>query len=624
MFLRSDESQVSRRKFVRRAILLGGLQAVGFGLLGTRLYQLQVMQGPLYTPLAERNRIAEFALSPLRGRIVDRFGNVISSSKVIYSCFITPSLAGDVIKVLEALSRIIPLSAQQQQQIVARSRQSQPNRPILVASDLSWEQAAQANIHTPLLPGVEIEVAGERQYFGGVTMGHLIGHLGGVSKFALDDSPAMRIPGAKVGKSGVELGMESVLAGHAGLVRREVDARGKVIRQISRFEPTRGRDVVLSIDMEFQARLIEHISSFRRAAAAVIDATSGDVIGLASTPGYDPGRLMKELSSRDWRHIKQKRDAPMLNRAAQGIYPPGSTFKMVTALAALEAGVISPWEQINCKGSVQIARQKFRCWNRSGHGLCNMHRALRESCDCYFYEISLRVGMKRIAQMAYKLGLGRVYENGLADQYPGLIPDADWKQAELGVGWYTGETLHASIGQGYVQTTPLQLAVMTARLATGRKLKPHFAREMWTPRPPAGPFLDVNIEHMQLVRRAMWAVVNEQGGTGMHARLEVPGFQMFGKTGTSQVSRLSSRISHDKLKWRLRDHALFVGYVADNQAPRYAVAVVVEHGGSGGKTAAPLAREIVESVLAMEHRFGRKQDVWVASEQFEVRNSNRG
>ncbi|MEO1609588.1 MAG: penicillin-binding protein 2 [Pseudomonadota bacterium] len=611
MFLQTGESKKIRRKFARRAILLGGLKAIGFGMLGTRLYQVQVMEGQLYSPLAERNRISEFALAPLRGQIIDRFGRIISRSKVIYRCFITPSLAGDVAQVLTALAEIVPLTHDQQRQIVMRSQKLQPNRPILIASDLNWEQVAQANIHAPLLPGIEIEMAGERQYYGGISMGHLVGYVGSVTKFALDDKPALRIPGAKIGKSGVELGMENTLAGHAGLVRREVDARGRVVRQMSRIEPIRGRDVVLSVASEFQARLMVHLSRFRQAAAVVLDTRSGDVIGMASTPGYNPGTLMSPLPLKKWRRLKQMHNAPMLNRAVRGGYPPGSTFKMVTALAALEAGVIRPGEQIDCNGFVQISGRKFHCWQRSGHGLCNLHRALSESCDAYFYEISRRAGIKRIAEMAYKLGLGQVYDNGLVGQNPGLIPDANWKRAERGADWYTGETLLAAIGQGYVQTTPLQLAVMTARLATGRVLNPHFAREMGTPRPTAGGSLDISSGHMQHIRRAMWAVVNENGGTGPLAQIKRPGFVMFGKTGTSQISSLSSRIPHEKLRWHLRDHSLFVGYITDASGPRFALSVIVEHAGSGGKTAAPLALEIAESALAIEDRLGSRRDIWV-------------
>ncbi len=615
MFLRPGESEKTRNSFTRRAVLLGGVQLACFAALGGRLYQLQVMEGQLYEPLANRNRLSAYTLAPLRGRILDRQGRVLAGTEEVFRCYVTPSLAGNVRDILEALSGFIRLDSEEKDRILARARRQAPNLPIIVADRLTWEQVAQANVHAPWLPGVQIEIAGRRTYDAGRALGHIVGYVGAVERFALDDRPALRVPGFKVGKTGVEHGMDAVLSGLEGTVRREVDAHGRVVRQISRVEPTRGKDVVLSISSGMQERLLARLSRYRRASCVVVDAETGAVIAMASNPSADVGRLTRPDAVKEWQRMRQRRDDPLFNRTVQGLYPPGSTFKMVTALAALEAGVINGRERINCGGFVKIARRKFRCWSRGGHGPCDMHRALRESCDVYFYEISQRVGMQRIAEMAHKLGLGEVFDNGLAGQRAGLIPDADWKRAEKGIGWYTGETLHASIGQGYVQTNPLQLAVMTARLASGRSVEPHLARELASPAPPAARRLDIDGQHLNMVRRAMLAVVNEAGGTGKRARLETPGFILAGKTGTSQVTRLSSRFSTFALKWHLRDHALFVGYVQElaSGRPRFALSVIVEHGGSGGKVAAPLALDVAQDVLSMHGQLPASRDFWLAS-----------
>ena len=433
----------------------------------------------------------------------------------------------------------------------------------------------------------------------------------------------MRLPGIRVGKTGVERGMDDALRGQAGAVEQEVDARGHVIRQLSRREARTGRDVQLTIDRSMQARILSRLSAHRRASSAVIDTDTGEMIALASTPVYIPTGLTEGISEKRWRRLQRSSDHPMLNRAIQGLYPPGSTFKMVTALAAIEAGVIRPGDKIHCSGAVKIGRQRFRCWNRGGHGPCNLHRALRESCDVYFYEIARKTGMDCIARMAERLGLGQRFSLGLSAQEKGLLPTPDWKRATYGSGWYTGETLLAGIGQGYVLTTPLQLAVMTARLATGRKVNPTLAYEIGNEPTDKFSRLDVNAKSLGLIRRAMHAVVSEGAGTGRRASLGSGRFTLAGKTGTSQVTRLSSRVSTSRLPWRLRDHALFVGYVHDEflGKPSFAIATIVEHGGSGGKAAAPLTRQIAMDVIA--HRFGHDDELMVHHAAAMSRNSQR-
>jgi len=458
---------------------------------------------------------------------------------------------------------------------------------------------AQVSVRAPQLPGVEPELVGQRRYFHGREMGHIVGHVGSVERFALDDDPILRLPGMRVGKIGVEHDMEARLRGQGGYVKREVDARGRVVRALERVEPKRGDDVVVSIDTALQARILRIMSRVRQGAAVVMRCDTGELVAMASWPTANVSDLGEGVTQAEWDKLNKRRGDPLFNRTIRGLYPPGSTFKMVTALAALEAGETSLYERINCTGTHVYADQKFRCWNRGGHGPCNLHRAIRESCDVYFYEIAKRVGMTKLADMAERFGLGQVYDgSGLAFQKEGIVPTPSWKRGRFGKGWLGGETLLAGIGQGYMSATPLQLAVMTARLATGEAVRPT-AIAADDGGDAAFGNVGVDPRHLRAVQRAMRAVVHEGAGTGKRASMSAYGFEVAGKTGTSQVTRLSSFRSQRSLRWRHRDHALFVSYFP-LKAPKYAVSVIVEHGESGGRTAAPLARDVMAAVVEFD------------------------
>jgi penicillin-binding protein 2 len=584
-----------RRRFTRRAWLLGGLQGVCFAALAARLYELQIRDGRVYAPLADDNRITMQGLPPLRGRIFDRRGRVLADDINVFQARIIPALTPGLHQTLEAFSEIHPLSQEDRERILKRARLQSKNLPILLADDLDWNAVSRINIAAAVLPGVTTVVAGHRHYSGGIAMGHLTGHTGPVARYALDDDPVLRLPGFRVGKTGLEAGLDGRLRGRPGWVRREVNARGHVVRELDRREPVHGHDVAITIDRDIQESIRQRLKHHRCAAAVVLHADTGEIAAMVSVPGYDPAVLDDGISHADWRKLARARDNPLLDRTVQGQYAPGSTFKMVTALAALEAGVISPRDVVRCPGYVELAGTRFRCWNRSGHGDCSLHRGLRESCDVYFYTLARRTGSSRIAEMGRTLGLGQTFAIGLDAQEPGLLPDPDWKRGRYGKPWFDGETLLAGIGQGYVLTTPMQLAVMTARLATGRAIVPTLTRPIDPPSPPNKP-LPISVAHMARVRRAMSAVVNEPAGTGRKARAQIAGVHILGKTGTSQVTRLSSQRARDHLPWHLRDHSLFVGAIADDR-PRYVAAVIVEHAGSGGKVAAPLARDILTDVF---------------------------
>ena len=400
--------------------------------------------------------------------------------------------------------------------------------------------------------------------------------------------------------------MEAELRGIGGQAQIEVDARSRFVRRIGETAPLPGRDVRVTVDTKFQAQVMARLArDGRPGACVVLDCETGEVRAMASTPSFDAGQLSGAQSKAAWQAVSANKDKPLLNRAIAGQYPPGSTFKMVTALAGLDAGSLTVKEKIECWGDVTIAGHMFRCWNRKGHIASDLHRALRESCDCYFYEVARRVGMEGIAAKARELGLGQTYDAGISQQKAGLIPTPGWKRNRSKTGWLIGETVMAGIGQGYVLATPLQLAVMTARIATGKAVTPTLvARPEGDPGPKFAP-LGISAAALDAVRRAMVAVVNEPGGTGQAADIDDGVTVVAGKTGTSQVSRASAdRDRTVVLDVKQRDHALMVAYFPADK-PRYAVAVVLEHAGGGGAMAGPLVRDVVQMLVDLEKPVAR-------------------
>jgi penicillin-binding protein 2 len=368
MFGSESDDSVQRGRFSRRTLLLGLGQLAGLGAISGRLYQLQVMDESRYAPLAEDNRINLQMLAPLRGRILDRFGEVLATNQESYRVVVIPSLARDLRGVLATLARIVQLPQDEQDKLITKSRGQAPNQPIVVASDLTYEQVAEINVLAPQLPGVQTEIAGKRRYFHGHITGHVVGYVGNVVKVGLNDDPVLKLPGARVGRTGVELGMEEKLRGVSGSVKHEVDARGRIVRSLDQKEPERGDDVVVTLDTALQQIFMTQLAKERRAAAVVMHVATGEVVAMASVPSFDQGEMAAGVNQSNWAKLTQAANNPMLNRASRGEYPPGSTFKMVTALAALEGGLIDLKEKVECTGATELAGQVFRCWKRSGHG----------------------------------------------------------------------------------------------------------------------------------------------------------------------------------------------------------------------------------------------------------------
>jgi penicillin-binding protein 2 len=480
--------------------------------------------------------------------------------------------------------------------------------PIVVADWLRWEDLAAVAVNAPALPGVNPEVGLSRRYPLVGDFAHVVGYVGPVSDADLaeleDPDPLLQIPKFQIGKIGVERWMEADLRGRSGTKRIEVNSVGRVMRELDRQDGVAGADIRLTIDADVQnfvqARLGEE-----SAAAVVMDVVNGDLIAVASAPAFDPNLFVRGISQTDYSALIENDHRPLANKSVQGAYPPGSTFKMVTALAALEAGTITEQTTVRCPGYLEFGGRRFHCWKHGGHGTVALERALKGSCDVYFYDISQRAGIDRIAEMGRKLGLGVRHDLPMSAIAEGVMPDKAWKQDRHKAEWRIGDTVNASIGQGYVLTSPLQLAVMTARIASGKAVSPRLVRAIGDKEVPVGdiPPLDIDPLHLRAVQGAMSAVMNEPGGTAWASRIEDEAMLFAGKTGTSQVRNISASerasgvIKNEQLPWNRRDHALFVGY-APATAPRYAVSVVVEHGGGGSAVAAPIARDAILRALA--------------------------
>ncbi len=582
--------------FSRRALILGGVQAAGLGILGLRFFNLQVVQEGRYAPLAEENRINLQVVAPKRGRILDRNGVELASNEEVFRAILIPALTADVKASLAQFRRIVPLTQEDAEKIARRAKKQNRNIAIPIASDLTYEQVAKINVFAPQLPGIRTEIGWRRRYRQGPAVGHIVGYTGSVERLSLDDDAVMRLPGARIGKSGIEAGQEAALRGRGGAQKIEVDARGRIVRTLENLDPVAGRDVALTIDVGLQRRVMERLQAERRASCVGIEIATGDVVVMASTPGYDPAEVAEGLSADAWQRLAGSAERPITNRAISGQYPPGSTFKMVTALAALQAKRVNTVERVTCTGRYVLGDTTFRCWNRSGHGAVNIHEALRSSCDVFFFEMARRLGIETLADVARLCGLGTAYDCGLSDPKAGLVPDPDWKRGRLIGGWLGGETILAGIGQGYMLTTPVQLAVMTARIASGKAVVPSLVKRGADSAAAAFESLGFDEAHLGAVRNGLIAVVNDDEGTGKNAALG-PGMpRVAGKTGTSQVSGASSDRAQDALPWKLRDHALFVSYLPA-AVPRYAFSAIVEHGGGGGAVAAPLVRDIMTMVL---------------------------
>ncbi|WP_406645824.1 penicillin-binding protein 2 [Aliisedimentitalea scapharcae] len=591
----------------RRSLVLGGLQLAFVGGLAARMRHLQVDQADQFRLLAEENRINIRLIPPARGEIFDRNGAVLAQNTPSYRITMVREDAGDVEKVIANLQKLVPLDPEDLERAMAEMRRSPPFLPITIADQIGWHDISRVAVNAPALPGVTPEVGLTRVYPQMEDLAHVVGYVGPVSDYDLskieDPEPILRIPRFQIGKVGFEAKSEDMLRGKAGAKRVEVNATGRVMRELDRREGQPGADMQLTIDTDLQFYLQARLGN-ESAAAVVVDCESGDLRAIASSPSFDPNLFVRGISVADYRGLTEDPYRPLANKTVQGTYPPGSTFKMITALAALEAGITGTEETVWCPGHLEVSGRRFHCWKRAGHGHVDLLNSLKQSCDVYYYDLALRVGIDKISDMAKRFGLGVKHNLPMSAVARGLAPNKAWKERVHGQDWLIGDTANASIGQGYMLASPLQLAVMTARLATGRSVTPRLVKSINGVEQPdgAGESLGVNENNLRTLRRAMYAVSNDRRGTAYRSRIIADGLRMAGKTGTSQVRNITAAeraagvIRNKDLPWERRDHALFVGF-APFDDPKYAVSVVVEHGGGGSTAAAPIARDIMLQAL---------------------------
>jgi len=602
--MRNRRDPERQRTFTRRALFLAGGQVVLASTLVSRMYYLQVIESDRYVMLAEDNRISLRILAPLRGRLLDRYGTELAGNRTNYRVFLIAEQAQDVTLTLDRLAQIVEISQADRQRILRDVDRRRSFVPVIVRKNIDWETVTRIEVNALDFPGIQIESVQSRSYPLGADFSHVLGYVGAVSEAELTGNPLLVLPGFHIGKSGIEHQYETALRGSSGIRQVEVNAIGRVIRELERDEAVPGENVFLTIDAELQALAMRRLAEDVSGAAVVMDVETGSILALASWPAFDPSLFVDGVDVATWRALSTSDLGPLSNKAISGHYAPGSIFKLVVALAALEAGIIDSDSTFHCNGELTLGDKIFHCWKLDGHGTVDLHKSLAESCDVYYYEVARKLGVDRITAMARRLGLGDRLGIDLPGEQPGLMPTKAWKKANLGESWQLGESLIVGIGQGFVTVTPLQLATMTAVIANGGRLVQPTLRARQVP-VVEQETIGLNPRHIALVQDAMRAVSNSPRGTAYSARITEPTMEMAGKSGTSQVRYISQaeRDTHvfknNELEWRRRDHALFVGY-APIHAPQYAVSVVVEHGGSGSRIAAPIARDLLQ--MAMSRR----------------------
>ncbi len=598
------------KEFSRRALILGAGKVAIFGTLGLRLAYLQIFERQKFQTLSDKNRISLRLLPAQRGEIMDRFGAPLAVNKQDFRALLVPEQAEDVEETLARLAKLIPISDEEKEEVLAEIEDHHPFAPVLVKENLTWDDMAKVELNLPDLAGVSMEEGQLRSYPLGTATAHIIGYVGRVDKAEMTDDPAMSIPGFRIGKTGVEKKYDETLRGEAGQVQAEVNVVGREIRELSHSEGKRGHRLTLTLDSDLQMQCQEYVARQNSAAAVVMDVHTGEVYALCSYPSFDPNVFSTGIPADLWEELLADPTNPLTNKAVAGQYPPGSTFKMVTAMAGLESGAINVSTRFYCPGYYMLGDRPFHCWKHSGHGSIDVVGAIRESCDTFFYETGKLVGIDVLAKMAHRMGLGGKLDFDVPGEGAGIIPDRAWKMKHYKQKWEQGETIVAAIGQGYVLATPLQLVTMTARIANGGKaVKPILVRSIEDvgSQIPEWPMLGFHKPYLDLVHKGMTEVVNDPRGTARASAINEAPYSMAGKTGSAQVRRItaaqrSAGVNFAELPWKFRDHALFVGYGPVDD-PAYAVAVIVEHGLHGGSAAAPIAHDIL---LAAQKRDPRR------------------
>lgn len=588
----------------RRVVFIILLNCLAFFGIILRLYFLQVYEADKYKVMAEENRISTRFLVPPRGVIYDRNGEVIAKNDQNFQVLLIAEQTPDIEVTLQKLNKILPLSSDEENKLKKNIQNRRRFIPIKIRDGLSWDEVSKILLHLPDLPGIEINEGLSRYYPYGELYAHVLGYVGPVAEKDKKDNPLALVPGYKVGKAGLEKYFDYKLQGKGGTIKLEVNAYGRVMKEIERDVGEEGDSISLTVDTRLQQAAHEAFGE-ESGAAVVLNVRTGEILALVSKPAFDPNLFTNGISYKNWNELMANERTPLMNKAVSGQYSPGSTFKVVVALAALESGIISAQTRFGCSGSMDVGNFRFHCWKHAGHGSLNVVESLKNSCDIFFYETALRTGIDKIHDMARMLGMGEPLGIGLDNEKGGLIPSRRWKKAKYDTAWTQGDTVNAGIGQGYVLATPLTLATMLARVVNGGyAVKPTFVRPTEAQLQKIKR-LNVSTRNLEIVKQGMYEVVNGAGGTAGRARFNRNGAMMGGKTGTTQVRRISMKermngiIRDENLPWRLRNHAWFMGY-APTDNPHYAVAVIVEHGSSGSGVAAPIAGKILQKAIELD------------------------
>ena len=598
----------SRQKiFSRRAAVLLGGQMVVFGTLAGRLTYLQLLESDRYRTLADENRIRSRLVAPDRGKIFDRNNLELARNTDNYHILIIPEESDDIQGVLRKLSEIVSLPASAQRKVLDDVRRSPVYRPVKVADHLQWTEVSRVEVERLNLNGVHISAGQERIYPQGNLYAHIIGFVAQPNAKEANQNRLFSIPGFHIGKSGIEKFYETPLRGDGGEVNVEVNATGRTLQEVKRVPATSGKNIKLSIDNRLQDYLTQRLSKIESGSAVLMDIHTGEIIAMVSVPNFDPNKFVRGIEQREWDNLLNNPYKPLINKAVSGLYAPASTFKPIVAMAALENDINARTKHY-CPGFYNYGNRNFYCWAHWGHKNVNMKKAISNSCDIWFYKVGLELGVDLMAKYAKMFGLGVNPPIDLPNSKKGAVPTLAWKEKNIGARWESGETLITGIGQGYLSATPLQLATMMSRFVNGGyAVNPRLttvddtARQAVANGEPLFDKIPVADAHLKFIQQSLYEVVNHKTGTAYTARVTNPRWGYGGKTGTGQVRNITEQertdgvIANHLLEWEKRDHALFIGY-APTTNPRWAISVVVEHGGSGSVTAAPIARDVMINV----------------------------
>ncbi len=588
---------------IGRSLILGGVQLFLLFLLIFRLYYLQVYQADKYKTMADENRISTRLLVPPRGVIYDRHQKVLAGNEQNFQALMVSEQTTDVGKTLKLFKKIMTLTDDEEKKIRKELKRNKSFVPVKIKENLTWEEVTQILLNAPDLPGIVIDKGLSRYYPYKDLFAHTIGYVASVGENDVKDDPLLEVPEFKIGKSGIEKLKEKYLRGKSGNLKLEVNAVGRIMKEIERVDGVTGDKIELSLDLRLQKKAHELLEG-ESGAIIVMKVDTGEVLAFASAPAFNPNWFVRGLSDREWKGLNSDEKNPLLNKGVAGLYSPGSTFKMIVALAALESGVNSKVTRSFCSGKMSVGNHTFHCWKDTGHGHVNVVQALQHSCDIFFYETAQKLGIDKIAAMARNFGLGEKTNVETENEKSGLIPDTEWKKRRFGESWQQGESIISGIGQGYILTTPIQLATMVSRIANGGYVINPTLQKVDKQKMPELKKIDVSAQNLELIKQGMFDVVNTVGGTALSSRFVFNGKKMAGKTGTTQVRRISMKerqsgvIKQEDLPWKYRNHALFVGF-APYDNPKYGISVLVEHGKSGS-VAAQIGGKMLQKALELD------------------------